>query len=160
MRFSNTTLSFSAVLAAVLFIASCGGEDPFRVDYSTAPDPFPIEEALKDTTTESGLRYYVIEEGTGERVVGRRDVVHVFYTGRTPDGKIFDSSYRNGNTMPSTFGDIGTLIEGFREGLIGMKENEKRVLIIPPDIGYGNSPSHQLSDDTLRFDIELDEIQY
>ena len=146
------------LVVSAIILNACGGEDPFRIDYSAAPDPFPIENATK-VETESGLVYYIIEEGSGESIT-RRSQVFLFYTGRTMDGEIFDSSYRNGATTPAAFNDLGTLIEGFREGLIGMKEGGKRVLIIPPDLGYGQSETHQLRNDTLRFDIEIDDIVY
>jgi|AntRauTorcE11897_2_1112592.scaffolds.fasta_scaffold03245_3 peptidylprolyl isomerase len=145
------------LLVFTISFSSCD-DDPFRVDYSDAPAPFDISNADR-VETESGLIYYVIEEGGGEFEVQLRDVVQVYYTGRREsNGKIFDSSYRNGSLRPSTFNSLNNLIEGFREGLIGMKEGEKRVLIISPELGYGNSPSSNLSDETLRFDIELAEI--
>lgn len=158
MRLFKKTLSLAFLFTSSLLILSCGGEDPFGVDYSLAPDPYPIEGAEK-VESETGLVYYIIEEGSGEEV-SRRSSVSVYYTGRTMDGEIFDSSYRNGSLLPRDMGDLGALVDGFREGLLGMKEGGKRVLIIPPHLGYGDTPSHQLSDDTLRFDVELDKIAY
>lgn len=136
-------------------------DDPFEVDYSNAPPPFDIENADR-VETESGLVYYVIEEGSGAFEVQRRDRVSVYYTGRRENnGEIFDSSYKNGSETPSGF-PLTNVIEGFREGLIGMKEGGKRVLIIPPSLGYEDSQAgtqgYNLRNDTLRFDIELDEI--
>ncbi|MEX0721714.1 MAG: FKBP-type peptidyl-prolyl cis-trans isomerase [Balneolaceae bacterium] len=158
MRFINNILSFAVLVVLIITVISCDTQDPYRVDFSSAPDPFPIENSTK-IETESGLAYYVIEEGDGEEVV-RRSEVALYYTGRTMDGEIFDSSYRSGNPNPTTFNDLGSLVKGFREGVIGMKEGGKRVLIIPPDLGYGNSSTHALRNDTLRFDIELDEVGY
>ncbi|MEX0608961.1 MAG: FKBP-type peptidyl-prolyl cis-trans isomerase [Balneolaceae bacterium] len=156
MRLLNSL--FSALLVTlVVFTAACETTDPYQVDYSLAPEPFSIDSAEK-VETESGLVYYVIEEGSGEEV-SRRSSISVFYTGRKMSGEIFDSSYRNGNPNPATFNELGTLVKGFREGLIGMKEGGEKVLIIPPNLGYGGT-SHQLSNDTLRFDVELDEIAY
>lgn len=139
-------------------LISCDNDDPFDVDYSEVPEPFDISNA-EQVETETSLVYYLVEEGTGEFQVQRRDRVRVFYTGRINNtGEIFDSSYRNKNTSPTDFASLENLIAGFREGLIGMKEGEKRVLVIPPELGYGNTPNSRLSDDTLRFDVELDEI--
>ncbi|HET8864757.1 MAG TPA: FKBP-type peptidyl-prolyl cis-trans isomerase [Gracilimonas sp.] len=136
-------------------ISSCDESNPFEVDYSDAPEPFDIENTTM-VESESGLVYYIVEEGSGAFEVEIRDAVRVYYTGRKVDtGEIFDSSYRNGNQSPTTFNSLDNLIEGFREGLIGMKEGEKRVLIIPPDLGYGDSPNSSLRNDTLRFDVEL-----
>ncbi|MEX2478758.1 MAG: FKBP-type peptidyl-prolyl cis-trans isomerase [Gracilimonas sp.] len=154
---SRNLIPLLLLLIFTVSFSSCD-DDPFEVDYSDAPAPFDISNADR-VETESGLVYYVIEEGGGEFEVQRRDVVRVYYTGRREsNGKIFDSSYRNGSLSPATFNSLNNLIEGFREGLLGMKEGEKRVLIIPPELGYGNSSSSNLSDETLRFDIELAEI--
>ncbi|MDR9419317.1 FKBP-type peptidyl-prolyl cis-trans isomerase [Gracilimonas sp.] len=155
---NSTKLLFTLLLFSSLLLSSCDEDNPFEVDYSSAPDPFDIENAER-VETETGLTYYIIEEGTGAFEVERRDAVQVFYTGRILEtGEIFDSSYRNGNPSPTTFSSLDNLIDGFMEGLIGMKESGKRVLIIPPEIGYGDNPNSSLSDDTLRFDIELDTI--
>lgn len=148
-------LPFLFLILFTVSFTACDDDDPFEIDYSDAPPPFDIENAER-TETESGLIYYVVEEGGGAFEVESRDRVSVYYTGRREsNGEIFDSSYRNGSQAASTFNSLGNLIEGFREGLIGMKEGEKRVLIIPPELGYGNSESSNLSDETLRFDIEL-----
>lgn len=153
----RTLIPFLFLIILTLSFTACD-DDPFEIDYSSAPAPFDIENAER-VETESGLVYYVIEEGGGAFEVKRRDQVTVYYTGRREsNGEIFDSSYRNGNPSPATFNSLGNLIEGFREGLIGMKEGEKRVLIIPPELGYGNSETSSLRDETLRFDVELAQI--
>lgn len=158
MTISKRLFSLLFLTTLTLGLLSCDNDDPFEVDYSAVPEPFDISSAER-VETETGLVYYVVEEGTGEFQVQRRDQVRVFYTGRINNtGEIFDSSYRNRNTTPTSFASLENLIAGFREGLIGMKEGGKRVLIIPPELGYGNSPSSRLSDDTLRFDVELAEI--
>lgn len=158
MIFSKRLFSFILLSTLTIGFLSCDSDDPFEVDYSSVPEPFDISSAER-VETETGLVYYNVEAGSGEFEVQRRDQVSVYYTGRINNtGEIFDSSYRNGNLTPTNFSSLENLIDGFREGLIGMKEGGKRVLIIPPELGYGNSPSSRLSDDTLRFDVELVEI--
>lgn len=148
---------FLFLIVFTISFSACD-DDPFEIDYSSAPPPFDIENAER-VETESGLVYYIVEEGGGAFEVKLRDQVAVYYTGRREsNGEIFDSSYRNGNPSPTVFNSLDNLIEGFKEGLIGMKEGGKRVLIIPPELGYGDSERSSLKDDTLRFDIELDEI--
>lgn len=150
-------LPFLLLIIFTLSFTACD-DDPFEIDYSDAPPPFDIENAER-VETESGLVYYVVEEGGGAFEVQRRDRIRVYYTGRREsNGEIFDSSYRNGSQTPATFNSLNDVIEGFREGLLGMKEGEKRVLIIPPELGYGNSETHRLRNETLRFDVELAEI--
>lgn len=160
MNLRSNAFFLSLLFVSILFLGSCDENNPYQVDYSLAEDHiYDLASADSVETRESGLKIYYIEAGSGIYEVERRDQVRVFYTGRIwPDGEIFDSSYKNKITTPVRFDNIGNLVEGFKEGLMGMKVGEKRVLIIPPELGYGNRPSSRLSDDTLRFDIELDEI--
>ncbi|MEX0846089.1 MAG: FKBP-type peptidyl-prolyl cis-trans isomerase [Balneolaceae bacterium] len=160
MNFLKQTPFFLVLIISGFFLSSCEEDNRFKIDYTLAEDHiYDISAADSSVTRESGLTIYFIEEGSGIFEVERRDQVRVFYTGRKwVTGEIFDSSFKNGVTTPVTFNNIGGLVEGFKEGLIGMKEGEKRVLIIPPDLGYGDSNNRNLRDDTLRFDIELAEI--
>lgn len=143
-----------------LGITSCGDtfDNRREIDYSLAPDPFPTTGADK-IDKESGLSYYLIEEGSGDLSTEIRDGVQVFITGRVYGTDIiFDSSYGDQNPAPRSYGSIANIgVQGLREGLLDMKEGEKRVLIVPPEIG-NNNPLFRYRNDTLRYDIELDEI--
>lgn len=150
----------NSLFAVALFLTfSCAGDDPFTFedDFSTVPDAYSTEGITPDTT-ESGLVIYTISEGdtTSQIDVGIRDLVKVFYTGRKTNGEIFDSSFKNSQTFSTQF-TVANLIDGFTEGLIGMKEGEKRVLVIPPNLGYEGT-TNALRNDTLIFDIELEII--
>ncbi len=161
------------VLASLLFIHSCG-QDPTGPDFSGAPAPFDTTTAVSDTTTPDGLTIYTIREGYGAFEVISRDQVKVKYTGRTEDGTIFDSTYRDGFTNARTlqnltpvpintgFSQVSPLIDGFRRGIIGMRPGEKRTIVVPPSLGYGDAKEgtngFDLKDKTLIFDIELVEI--
>jgi FKBP-type peptidyl-prolyl cis-trans isomerase len=84
-------------------------------------------------TTDSGLKYVVLKQGTGgSPEMGNMVTVH--YEGSLLDGSVFDSSYKRG--QPNEF-KVGQLIQGWNEALIQMKKGEKRILIIPPELGYG-----------------------
>ncbi len=105
------------------------------------------------TETESGLRYLVEREGSGGRPrQGSTVVVH--YTGRLLDGTVFDSSVQRG--QPATF-TVGQLIPGWNEALLDMKEGEKRLLIIPPELAYGERgyPGVIPPNAFLVFEVEL-----
>ncbi len=84
--------------------------------------------------TESGLMFVIDREGEGTAKPKFGDKVTVHYEGKLLNGKIFDSSYLRHS--PATF-KIGEVIEGWNEALVTMRKNEKRTLIIPPDLGYG-----------------------
>jgi len=157
------------IVTLSLFLISCDDTNTRRIDYSTVPDPFSIEGAEK-VTTESGLEYYVIEEGicpSGDEdicSINSRDQVSIYYTKRVSDDpdRIISSSYVNGVERPVNVTAAGGSIvaeEGFKQGILGMKEGEKRVLLLPPDLAYGNTNT-QYSDKTIWIDLEIDEIVY
>lgn len=170
MRFFTFLLTLPL---AVFFLQSCGEDDPFKIDYSEVPDPFVDIQQEADSTTEDGLRIYFVKSGNEILpAVTSNDQIRLRYTGRTADnGKIFESTWANGFDNPAVFrnltpepintgnNSVGPLIDGFRRGLIGMHEGEKRTLVIPPELGYGDRDGHNLQNETLVFDIELLEIQ-
>jgi FKBP-type peptidyl-prolyl cis-trans isomerase FklB len=109
------------------------------------------ENAQKEgvVTTESGLQYKVIQEGTGASP-GPTDKVTVNYRGTLIDGKEFDSSFKR--NKPATF-QVNGVIKGWAEGIQLMKEGGKMQFFIPPELGYGHRGP--LAHQTLIFDVEL-----
>ncbi|MCA9348186.1 FKBP-type peptidyl-prolyl cis-trans isomerase [Candidatus Saccharibacteria bacterium] len=101
-------------------------------------------------------------EGTGDEVkAGAKVTVH--YTGAyAVNGEIFDSSVSRGETI--TFG-LDEVIQGWSEGVPGMKVGGKRRLIIPGSLAYGEATEGYTPGDggrplgTLVFDIELFAIE-
>ena len=93
--------------------------------------------------------------GSGaEAVRGKQVTVH--YTGWLTDGKKFDSSKDRG--APFSFGlGRGQVIDGWDQGLTGMKVGGKRKLTIPPELGYGKAGAGGVipPDATLVFEVEL-----
>ena len=121
---------------------------------SAEADLFMARNGIREgvTTTESGLQYEVLEQGTGP-LPGPEDRVTVHYRGTLPDGTQFDSSYDRGE--PTTFGVQG-VIAGFSEGLQMMPVGSKYKLFIPPDIGYGARGSGPIpANSALIFELEL-----
>ncbi|MFY9976232.1 MAG: FKBP-type peptidyl-prolyl cis-trans isomerase [Chromatiaceae bacterium] len=114
-------------------------------------EKFLEENAKKEgvVTTESGLQYKVIQEGTGKSP-GPEDQVTVQYRGRLVDGKEFDSSYKKGK--PATF-RLNGVIKGWSEGLQLMKEGGKAELYIPQKLAYGDRGP--LGHRALIFEVEL-----
>jgi len=107
-------------------------------------------------TTESGLKYVDLVEGTGATPDGPSAKVKVHYTGWLVDGTKFDSSVDRG--QPIEFG-LDRVIPGWTEGVGSMKVGGKRKLIIPYQLGYGAGGSGPIPPKAmLIFDVELLDI--
>jgi peptidylprolyl isomerase len=104
--------------------------------------------------TASGLT--IIDQGPIELVAQSGDTVLVHYTGKLQDGKVFDSSHSRNEPLTFELGR-GRVIKGWEEGLLGMKVGQKRQLIIPPALGYGEAGAGGTipPNATLIFDVEL-----
>jgi len=107
----------------------------------------------KATKTKSGLRYIVRKRGKGARPK-HGQAVTLHYSGMLLNGTIFDSSYKRGS--PSQF-RIGRVIQGWNEALVEMQKGEKRTLIIPPELAYGERgyPGVIPPNSYLVFEVEL-----
>lgn len=178
------------LICGLFLLQACGdNNNPFSVTYNPPP-PYNLTSADTTIVTEKGLKVYVIEKGDSPFQVTGRDQIRAYYTGRIIEngqiGRVFDSTYRNGVETPSLLQNLtstavtnprgGTqspLIEGFRLAIVGKKvggetiippmhEGGKRVVVIPPSLGYGDARKgtggYDLRNDTLRFDIQLAEI--
>ncbi len=112
---------------------------------------------ISRTGTVSELRVVDTAPGTGAGAQPG-DVVSVHYTGVLPDGTVFDSSRERGEPITFTLGS-GYVIQGWEQGLQGLQVGGRRLLAIPPELGYGDRgqgsiPPHA----TLIFDVELVKI--
>ena len=116
------------------------------------------ENAKKDgvVTTESGLQYEVLSEGSGASPTAE-DSVTVHYTGTLIDGTVFDSSVERG--APATFG-VSQVIKGWTEALQLMSVGQKLRLVIPSNLAYGPRGSAPKigPNATLIFEVELIKI--
>ncbi|MEZ8295583.1 FKBP-type peptidyl-prolyl cis-trans isomerase [Vibrio splendidus] len=120
---------------------------------------FLVENGAKEgvVTTESGLQYLVLEEGTGTEHPTKNSKVTVHYHGTLIDGTVFDSSVERGE--PISF-SLKQVIKGWQEGLTYMVEGQKVRLFIPSQLAYGKGGSGPIPpSSTLIFDIELISIK-
>ncbi len=107
-------------------------------------------------TTSSGLKIAVLKPGKGPQPK-RGDHVHVHYTGwLQKGGKRFDSSLPTGVPIVFPLGG-GQVIDGWDEGIAGMKVGERRQLVVPAKLGYGQGgyPPDIPPGAALVFDVEL-----
>lgn len=129
-----------------------------QADAAPSTEASDLEMATEDSnivTTDSGLQYIDLEEGTGA-TPETGQTVFVHYTGTLEDGTKFDSSLDRNQPFSFKIGR-GQVIRGWDEGLSTMKVGGKRRLIIPPDLGYGARGAGGVipPNATLLFDVEL-----
>ncbi|HKI79574.1 MAG TPA: FKBP-type peptidyl-prolyl cis-trans isomerase [Ignavibacteriaceae bacterium] len=115
-------------------------------------------DSTKFKTTKDGLKYQILEEGTGEKL-DSGDVVTIHYTGYLLDGTKFDSSVERDEPLKFRY-KIQSFIKGFQEGLGLMKKRTKAELIVPPNLGYGDKSLGKIKpNSTLIFDIEILDVK-
>ena len=104
-------------------------------------------------TTESGLQYKIVREGTGIKP-GERDTVEVNYEGKNLDGKVFDSSYERGSSVSFPLNGV---IKGWTEGMQYIGEGGEIQLWIPAELAYGdrNVGADIGPNEALTFKVEL-----
>ena len=112
--------------------------------------------AGKTETRPSGLKVTVTKPADG---AGAKDgcTVWVLYTGKLENGTEFDSSAKHGGDPIEFVLGKGMVIKGWDEGVAGMQVGEKRTLVIPPSIAYGEAGAGGVipPNATLTFDIQL-----
>lgn len=109
----------------------------------------------KATSTASGLKYVILEEGNGE-VPAHGEAIKTHYTLRLADGEKLDSSYDRNQPLDVQVGVTG-LIQGWMEALTLFKKGSKVFLIIPSELGYGSRGAGGVvpANATLYFDMEV-----
>jgi len=105
--------------------------------------------------TESGLRYQIVQKGSGAKASQGKEI-SVHYKGQLPDGRVFDSSYDRKQPIDFTVG-VGQVIKGWDEGLQLLQVGDKARLVIPSHLAYGSQGAGGVipPDATLIFDVEL-----
>lgn len=105
--------------------------------------------------TESGLRYQILQKGTGKQAE-KGKTVSVHYKGQLADGTVFDSSYKRKQPLEFPVG-VGQVIPGWDEGIQLLHVGDKARLVIPSDLGYGSRGAGGVipPDAILIFDVEL-----
>lgn len=110
------------------------------------------------TRTPTGLYWKDLVVGTGAEAVSGSTVA-VDYTGWLPDARQFDSSKNAGQPYRFVLGQ-GRVIPGWDQGVAGMRVGGRRLLVIPPELGYGASGAGGVipPNATLVFDLQLRDI--
>ena len=141
---------FLPLFCIAFLLFSCSGSDS-NFEPQTEADIIEYTEAnnLNAQRSSSGLYYVINELGTGVRPTSNSNVT-VAYRGTLLDGTVFDQS-----TNGISFG-LNQVILGWREGITYFKEGGEGILLIPSNLGYGNSGSGSIPGGAvLVFDINL-----
>jgi peptidylprolyl isomerase len=169
------------VLVCCLALAACG-ERPAQEEAAT-PEPTAASEAAGGATAGVGeistdlSTKPTIPKPTGEPptqlqtkdiVVGKGpaakagDTVQMQYVGTSwSTGQQFDASWDSGQPFTFKLGS-GNVIAGWDKGIVGMKRGGRRLLVIPPDLGYGAAGAGGGAikpNETLVFVVDLQRIQ-
>ena len=109
--------------------------------------------------TNSGIRYVILQAGTGERPKPGQNVA-VLYTGRLLSGEVFDQAIEKDKPFIFRVGRE-QVIQGWDQVLPLMRVGEKRIVVIPPELAYGTrgQPPKIPRNATLAFTMELIEIK-
>lgn len=142
---SNSTLIFKVELVS----------SEIDEEVAAAMDFFPDTSALTFENGPEGLRYAVIKKGEeGAEPAQKGNNVHVHYTGWLTNGYKFDSSRDRNQVFSFPLGG-GRVIRGWELGVQGMLPGEKRILVVPPGLGYGSRGAGPIpGGSTLIFAVE------
>jgi peptidylprolyl isomerase len=168
----------AAVLAASLVLTACGKPAMPSSDTTPTESPKPAEAAPAETAstskwsaaelaslkekfgdlqeTPSGLLYRILTAGDGVTKPAKGQRVTAHYTGTFPDGREFDSSVRRGQPFQFIAG-IKQVIPAWDEAILEMSKGEKRIIVVPHFLGYGERGAGGVIPPraTLVFEMEL-----
>jgi len=105
--------------------------------------------------TDSGLRYKIIQKGSGAKAE-KGKTVSVHYEGALANGQVFDSSYKRNQPIDFALG-VGQVIPGWDEGIALLQVGDKARFVIPSHLAYGSTGAGGVipPNATLVFDVEL-----
>ncbi|MES2224702.1 MAG: FKBP-type peptidyl-prolyl cis-trans isomerase [Patescibacteria group bacterium] len=125
---------------------------------ATTPTTPPASNGARviSTNTVNGMKIEVTKEGTGPVIVNGQTAV-MLYTGKLTDGSVFDATSKRNNTPLEFVLGSGMVIQGWDQGILGMKVGEQRTLTIPPQLAYGaeGRPPVIPQNATLVFNVTL-----
>jgi peptidylprolyl isomerase len=128
--FKADQAAFDTLLQAAAAAAKAGVRAQREADIARIDAKYP------DTvTTPSGLRYRILRAGRGEKPAPGKTVA-INYKGMFLSGEVFDNSDIHGGPLELQAGS-GQVIPGWEETLLDMRQGERRLVVIPPELAYG-----------------------
>lgn len=161
--FRTSAIRFSALTVAGICLVACGPKEEKPVDSMTGQPTVAEPAANKPAPPATGVKELVKKDtkpGAGKDAVAKGDRVWVLYQGTLMDGTEFDSNMAPDKDPFSFSVGNGQVIEGWDEGLIGMKRGGERELTIPAAMAYGEagSPPKIPANADLKFKVKVLEI--
>lgn len=154
-------------LALILGLTACSSQPEPTI--SSAPAASVVLPAVSGAMNEvptiskpigtppSGLEVKDLAVGSGAAVVSTSTVTVQYVGVSWSDGQIFDSSWKSG--QPATFA-LAQVIAGWQQGLLGMQVGGRRLIVIPPALGYGTAGSGAIKpNETLVFVVDLLDVK-
>ena len=147
----------AALCAVALLVSGCGKDSTSppepKIETTTFASTLGVDLAAM-TKTADGLYYRDIVVGTGA-AISNGQLVNARYTGWLANGTQFGSNVSAQDPLPFRLGQ-GQVIQGWDLGLVGMKVGGKRLLIIPPSLGYGPDTNGPIPGNSiLVFQVEI-----
>lgn len=152
-------MKYGIYILSILLFISCSSDDDMGsgVDYSEENEQEILEyisvNNIDATRTNSGLYYFIEEQGTGEEITETSDI-SIIYTAYTTDGTELFSSLDNIESYR-----LASLIQGIVEGAQYFNEGGKGQLIIPAHLAYGNQNGPVEPGTVLVFHIEFVDLK-
>jgi FKBP-type peptidyl-prolyl cis-trans isomerase len=150
----NASCALALIAGVLLAVSASAVRQPERKALMAQASPTPA--ATREVVTPSGLRYIDQKVGDGAEA-GPGKTVEMLYTGWLEGGQKFDSSLDPSHPLTFRIG-IDEVIQGWHEGITGMKAGGRRRLIVPPELGYGRQGAGGgviPGNATLIYEIEL-----
>lgn len=154
-----TTIVSLLVLAVIVIVAAkMQNNDQQDTSSTTNGQSTSATNNQEENSMAEDLKVEDVVVGEGAEAVSGKEVT-VHYTGTFTNGTKFDSSVDRGQPFTFTLG-AGDVIQGWDQGVAGMKVGGKRKLTVPPELGYGPDDYASIpGGSTLLFDVELLEVK-
>ena len=163
---TNKNLAKYIAVAAIIclsasMITSCGGDTATTESVVTLPEATANAGEAPVITPPAGaaptvlmIKDVIVGNGTEVQASSTLTVHYAVMT--WSDGQLVESSWTGG--QPATF-QLANLIDGWQQGLPGAKVGGRRLLIIPPDLGYGQDGSGPIGpNETLVFVVDIIDV--
>jgi len=147
------------ILILALAVIIVGGYFVWQSNYkssgSALSESINQSQQISDNYETQEMKIETLQQGEGEGAKAG-DKVTVNYVGTLENGTKFDSSIDRGQPFSFTLGQQ-SVIQGWEQGLLGMKPGEKRKLTIPPELAYGEQGAGGVipPNATLIFEVDM-----